>query len=329
MDYHPVREFLRASREWARAESGMELLQHAARLLEVQAAIDSGCFVYRKRFLEPGMAPQSPQVFAPWGQLKRYGPWPDLLTTGMKDPDRFQAHFEGWGPLENFPSLLQDAWAPYDFARVGLWPLTSRERVVGLIVAARSGSEPAPSDEDTTLILDACAGQLSLALDLVMATRRAEVNSQHDWLTGLWNRRGLHNRLAAWIDAAEAKGQRAVVGIVDVDAFKTFNDMRGHPAGDDALRRVAAILVQSVRDTDLVVRWGGDEFVVLVATEDGAVDPTLSRLQAAVRSHAPDVSVSVGGARWGDDGQSWESCFAVADERLYQAKRRRVLPMSR
>lgn len=323
MDSQRLRQFFHESREWARAETGLELFHQAARLLQTVASIDSGFFVYRKRIFQPSMTPQNARAYAGWGRFDDLGALDRLVAEGVQHPERFVPVFEQWISPDQLPLTLKDAWASYQFDRVGIWPLVSRERPVGTIVAARLASGSFP-DDLTTVILDACAAQLSVALDLILAIRRSEEISQRDWLTGLCNRRGFHDRLNSVLDRAQGANRAVVIGVLDLDHLKVLNDTQGHPAGDDALRRVADILTRTVRADDVVARWGGDEFVVILSGVEVETEGVMERLRSAIMRQAPDLSVSVGGAVWGVDGETWAQCYAVADRRLYDAKRRRL-----
>src|SRR6187431_599520 len=111
----------------------------------------------------------------------------------------------------------------------------------------------------------------ALALELTRATRAshrlvdqslriADLVATTDPLTGIPNRRPVWDRL----ETAEREGRVVTVGLADVDYFKTLNDTYGHDCGDDALGHVARVLTEVVRPDDLVARWGGEEFMILV-----------------------------------------------------------------
>lgn len=330
MDRDRIRMFFHQSREWARASRGLQLFHRAAADLAVCADIDSGFFVYRRRVFTDGVIPQQAVVYEPWGRFRdgreTLQALVDDVVTRLSVLDRLQ---ERWMSVDAVSQKLQRQWEQYGIRAFGIWPLMSREQRMGVLVAARTTSAADISDETTTAVLDGCAAQLSLALDLILATRIAEDASQRDWLTGLWNRRGLQARWDSFVQAAETTGKPVLIGIIDLDNLKLINDQEGHPAGDAALRRVAQILTQQVRDQDLVVRWGGDEFLVITQATD-VYPGVLVRLQDAVRREASGLSISVGSALWGIDGTTWDQCYAAADRKLYDAKRdrqsRSVLP---
>jgi diguanylate cyclase (GGDEF)-like protein len=140
-----------------------------------------------------------------------------------------------------------------------------------------------------------------------------------DSLTGLPNRRRFHDAYTMSVEEAVEKNVPLALMLIDVDHFKEINDEFGHPAGDDKLREVAQALRGAVRTSDVVARYGGDEFVVVAphATRDTAV--TLAeRLRVAARSC--DASVSIGVAIFPDDAGQHDLLIDAADAALYRAK---------
>ncbi|MEM9383449.1 MAG: diguanylate cyclase [Pseudomonadota bacterium] len=175
-------------------------------------------------------------------------------------------------------------------------------------------------------------------------SRRLESASSTDPLTGLWNRRYLDDQLPIDLSVLERKlesdphsGLVTVFAVVDLDHFKALNDHYGHGAGDQVLREFAALVSALVRESDYVVRWGGEEFVIVLRDVLPAdAQRTLQRLCQAVADHPFDlmshgdeplrVTCSIGFACYpfvpiGENTLTWERTIEVADVALYMAKR--------
>ena len=163
------------------------------------------------------------------------------------------------------------------------------------------------------------------------ALSEVERMSLTDALTGVANRRHFEMRLAeAWEMAVSQKAPLSVV-MIDIDYFKQFNDVAGHLAGDQCLHDVALALSESLRDTDFIARFGGEEFVVLLpGSDDNIVRAIASRLQRSIRGLGIEhpgrpprgvVTVSAGfaTARPGVI-DSAEELVRRADDALYEAK---------
>jgi diguanylate cyclase (GGDEF)-like protein/hemerythrin-like metal-binding protein len=160
--------------------------------------------------------------------------------------------------------------------------------------------------------------------ELVLAMGELEQAVGTDRLTGAWNRRRFEEAAAVEISLARRRKGPVSLLLLDLDHFKGVNDEFGHAAGDAVLSQTAQVVRQNLRVSDALVRWGGEEFIVLApATRlDGAMS-LAEKIREAVASHAfpidRAVTVSIGGAEFlpGMDMDGWIRC---ADEALYRAK---------
>jgi diguanylate cyclase (GGDEF)-like protein len=151
-----------------------------------------------------------------------------------------------------------------------------------------------------------------------------------DHLTGLSQRAPFEERVDEELSRARRRGAPLSVAMLDLDGFKAFNDRFGHPAGDRALQLVASRLRASVRKSDLVARFGGEEFVV--AFPETAVEQArlrvehiraeLARCTIQIGREQRQVTVSGGVGSWPADGDTFDAVLAQADARLFEAKRR-------
>lgn len=152
--------------------------------------------------------------------------------------------------------------------------------------------------------------------------------AQHDPLTGLPNRTSMQQRLALALELAKRNRKKVAVMMVDLDEFKIINDTRGHPAGDQALVQLAARLRTSVRGSDTVARFGGDEFVILAGELDSAQDAgmvaekvaDMIQVPLAIEGGPVRVSCSIGISVFPDDAEDAEALIALADKAMYAAK---------
>ena len=149
-----------------------------------------------------------------------------------------------------------------------------------------------------------------------------------DELTGLYNRRHMSDVLQAEKLRVDRHERPFTVCLIDVDHFKSVNDRFGHAVGDDVLRAVAGTLADGLRDTDVVARWGGEEFLVLCPdTDDEGAARVVDRVRRQLASEPvsqahPDLRVSYSaGLATHLPGEDWNRTLERADQALYQAKR--------
>ncbi|MEG9438871.1 diguanylate cyclase [Edaphobacter sp. HDX4] len=191
-------------------------------------------------------------------------------------------------------------------------------------------------DESVRQIVEARTGGIrqlvqltAMALASLQMRKKLEHQSVRDGLTGLFNRHFLEIALTRELArATRRKGSLAVL-MIDVDHFKRLNDQFGHAAGDAVLKEVARIFSSSVRTEDLVCRYGGEEFTIILP--DITLEAAFNRAEvirkavANLRSELDNelysaVTISVGGALFPTNGQTSETLLRQADAALYRAK---------
>lgn len=154
---------------------------------------------------------------------------------------------------------------------------------------------------------------------------RVKITSLRDELTQVYNRRIIHKHIPDLLERAARRNCCLSVTIVDCDNFKNINDKHGHAAGDNVLRNISTILVQNVRRNDLIVRWGGDEFLVIAENSDPSsarsiqdrINTQLEELSAIMNIK---LSVSVGTAMYPADADDILDLIEIADQNLYHYK---------
>ena len=182
--------------------------------------------------------------------------------------------------------------------------------------------------EISRLIMMLAASALSIVL--VSRSQRLLYLATCDPLTGLFNRGYVDDRLAVEMSRARRYRKQLTLAVIDADRFKSLNDAHGHAAGDMVLRKLAAILRDSFRQSDTVGRYGGEEFVIILPEIDLRSGEqkleTLRQLVAGTpitlgaRGGKVHVTISAGLASFPDDCHDPDELFALADQRMFQAK---------
>jgi diguanylate cyclase (GGDEF)-like protein len=205
-------------------------------------------------------------------------------------------------------------------------PLVVRDSATGtLALAARRreafGAQVRPA-------LAALANQLAVALSNADSVRRLEELATTDGLTGCYNKRHFNEQLKAKLSAAERFGRKLSLVIADIDHFKIVNDTYGHATGDVVIKELGAILNRLKRETDLVARFGGEEFCLLCEETDAKGAMHLAervRLELENTCFETElgtlrVTCSLGVATYPEHARDREGLFEGADRALYKAK---------
>lgn len=211
--------------------------------------------------------------------------------------------------------------SPY-FMEWSVYGLRDDEGVIHFYVAAQRDIS---ARKDAERRIEEGARQLALAnRELELANERLAALSLTDSLTGLANHRAFHARLGEELTRAKRYGTPLSLLLLDVDRFKSYNDTFGHPAGDEALQKIAVVLQSHARESDLAARHGGEEFAVLLPQTDRAgalcVAETLrTSIEEAVWPLRA-VTTSIGVATTGAPHASVRELIEAADEALYRSK---------
>lgn len=210
-----------------------------------------------------------------------------------------------------------------------LTPITRSDQRIGVLGV---GSTEGPSD-DRMRFLGILAAQTALALDNASLYLRMKQLAVSDYVTGLHNHRFFQESLEAEVGQRSVTGRALALMMLDIDDFKDFNDRYGHPMGDRMLRQIGARIKSALRRGDLVCRYGGDEFAVILPDTDAAQAVVVAeRIRQAVAgsSPAPDdvdgevalakLTVSVGISLLAADCTTKPALLSRADLALYRAK---------
>jgi diguanylate cyclase (GGDEF)-like protein/putative nucleotidyltransferase with HDIG domain len=219
---------------------------------------------------------------------------------------------------------------------ISIAPLLSRGKVLGSLGFVAPRSHPCHTDESQ--LLQAIASQLGVALDNLRRLQEIRYLADHDGVTGLLTHRAIHERLREEVSRSQRHGHYLSVLMLDLDGFKLFNDTYGHPAGDQMIRQFANMIVSNLRGSDIVGRYGGDEFlVILPETDIDGARAAADKLRLCISQNGyttldgsiVPISASVGLAVYPNDARQIEQLVATADANLYESKRRGGSPVDR
>lgn len=235
----------------------------------------------------------------------------------------------------NDPRLDLDEVCPEvaeDYITLAILPLCKEEEVLGVL--ALYSADLRNYNTEHIRLLETVVGLASDAVSNAIVYEQTKQNAMTDWLTKLPNSRALHLYSNQILSAAKrAENQVTFLGM-DLDGFKNVNDSFGHHVGDQVLVEVSKVLQRQLRESDVLARFAGDEFIaILPNTNLDQARALIERLQSAIddfrlsvwTNKEVTVGVSIGAACYPEDGPALDRLLTVADNRMYQDKAHRKL----
>lgn len=218
--------------------------------------------------------------------------------------------------------------------RVICLPLAEQDKPTGLIQLISGGQDVESSEcvmaKSRRRLLDTAAEHIALSIANLKLQENLRNQSIRDPLTNLFNRRYLEESLEREIERARRKTTQLGLIMIDVDHFKAFNDDYGHLTGDQLLQELGALLADNVRISDIVCRYGGEEFTIILPEiqkkfMDTRAEEIRREVEQSLRLESDQqvrtVTISLGIATFPDNGKTAAKLIDAADAALYRAKR--------
>ncbi|NQU94948.1 MAG: diguanylate cyclase [Candidatus Omnitrophica bacterium] len=246
--------------------------------------------------------------------------------------------FDRWILKHRMPLLVGDTQNDFRFsvkekldegsASIISMPLTSEQKIIGVL---RIGSAVRRKFTQSDLrLLNIVADLSSISLQNAALYKKVQNLALHDGLTGLYVHNYFVERLTQESKRSEQSGKDFSVLTLDLDHFKAYNDAYGHNAGDLALKRVSSILESFARPDDILCRYGGEEFALLLldSKKDAAYEiaenirKKVNQTPLVLRQEKTKITVSIGIAACPSEKKTHEELLTLADSRLYRAKQK-------
>lgn len=234
-----------------------------------------------------------------------------------------------WDTLRKYAPSPQPSYKTMSSVSI---PLRVADEVLGVLNLSDKRSRTPFTEQDLTLLAP-FALQTSILLKLASCYSMSEQMKElsvTDQLTGLFNRRYFDLRLGEEYQRAKRSGQGFSLALIDIDDFKLFNDTEGHLAGDHVLREISSIMTKTIRTNDILVRFGGEEFAIImpqtgkheaftvaeraIGTIKGMIPPTWKKYPKG------RITASAGISAYPDCGEPMENVIREADKALYSGK---------
>jgi diguanylate cyclase (GGDEF)-like protein len=205
-------------------------------------------------------------------------------------------------------------------------PFKSKSRTFGLILVEHKIENA--FDEENVRLLSIIGQQVGMTVENAELYQKLTEMANTDGLTGVYNRLYFQQRLAQELKMAEKNYYTVSIAMLDIDHFKKFNDIFGHLFGDEILKKIADLIKVSLRSNDIVARFGGEEFIIMIPGASlmdaykrvEELRKKISRVTVSDTSVTASVTVSIGVSNYPECALNEADLLSTADSALYDAK---------
>lgn len=248
----------------------------------------------------------------------------DLIINDIEN--EHQRYIENFDEYRNYISKAKD-WESLQVANSLLFvPMIIKNKVLGVICVQHYEKDVFDLRDLTSLKL--LSTYIAIALDNASLYKRVKYNANYDDLTGIFNRRKAIEKINKLKDKSRNFNEDYYIAMIDIDNFKKINDVYGHIAGDRILIEIAATIRNSIGENDIVGRYGGEEFIVIVKENNGNLTDIIEGIRRNIEDlnikidnrNVIKVTASIGVKRFDINNRTLEENIALADKSLYKAK---------
>ena len=247
----------------------------------------------------------------------------DLLISDIEK--EYVKYIKDYKKYMSFIEEKKGKWKNKKGARaIMVIPMIINDKVIGTISV--QSYEKNIYDLKDLITLKILSNYLAIALDNSLLYKKVEYNANYDSLTGIYNRRKVIEKINELRDSLEEE-DNYYISMIDIDNFKSINDLYGHNMGDNVLIKVAKTIKDSIKEEDILGRYGGEEFILIFHDNDGNYIDNINQIRMRIENlniknlnKSIKVTISIGVEKLSVYQKTLEENISLADKKLYEAK---------